>query len=69
MSRHRHTNRLQVLSSEFIDYTGALCQPGDGEYLLSEPGDASKSFLARADPTGIQGTFGAGILRQAWNFR
>lgn len=50
-----------VVTSEFIDYTGALCQPGDGDFALSEPGDASKFFLGQADHTGIDGLFGAGI--------
>ena len=49
---------MTVVSSEFIDQTGALCQPGDGDIFLSSPGDASRPFIGKADHTGISGRWG-----------
>ncbi|MDG2028221.1 MAG: hypothetical protein P8J50_14030 [Acidimicrobiales bacterium] len=48
---------MVVQTSEFVDWSGALCQDGDGDFQLRDPGDPLGSFTGQADHRGITGTY------------
>jgi hypothetical protein len=53
------TIELLVETSELSDFTGALCQEGDGDFRVGAPGDRRDTFTGKADHTGIDGSLSA----------